>query len=419
MATVSIPARPVAAPKKPFDGYRWRWATLTPTEGLNEPPVFLGVLRVLAENEGKSPSAPEVTDGLRRVENDVRDRVSTGVRLPRSPERNLIRNSGQYWKALGLIESTRGNIRLTDFGRKVAGGDITKDEFAAVTVKTLSIPNRRIESDVGQWEAAHLEIKPLELILRILTLLRQTGGDKDAYVTPFELYSIVIPLAGTNPAIEVYVRAIMEYRSRALDLGNWPNCTPGSNDRRMAREFLLFLAHYGYLKRTDGDNETERYHLRKFFADTSTTLLELAADPIQLDQTIAAIREREATSFAQRERVMADIVSRPNQGRFRKNVLTAFQHKCLITGETVPNALVACHIMPVENNGSDTIGNGLCLRADIHGLFDAGDLRIDKEGRIQVSDVVRASPGYANLPSRITIPSFLDKSNIEWRWNYC
>jgi hypothetical protein len=96
---------PLAPPKKPFENYKWRWATLTPTEGLNLPPVYLGVLRVLYNHEGRSASSPSVRRDLRSVERDLRGIISSRVSLARKKtDRNLFRNSQQYWKALGLLQ---------------------------------------------------------------------------------------------------------------------------------------------------------------------------------------------------------------------------------------------------------------------------------------------------------------------------
>ena len=32
-------------PQKPFEGFKWQWACVTCTEGLNDPVVLLGVLQ--------------------------------------------------------------------------------------------------------------------------------------------------------------------------------------------------------------------------------------------------------------------------------------------------------------------------------------------------------------------------------------
>jgi len=44
-------------PTKPFPAYKWRWASFQPSEGLNDPSVFLGVLRVFRNFEGEPTSS--------------------------------------------------------------------------------------------------------------------------------------------------------------------------------------------------------------------------------------------------------------------------------------------------------------------------------------------------------------------------
>lgn len=103
-------------PKKPFSTYKWRWLSVAPTESLLEPPVLLGVLRVLSRHEGDAPSLSEIAEELRIVQQETR----TAVDLVRTPERNLIRNSGQYWKGTGLLRPERGAIHLTPLGNHIA-----------------------------------------------------------------------------------------------------------------------------------------------------------------------------------------------------------------------------------------------------------------------------------------------------------
>jgi predicted restriction endonuclease len=61
--------------------------------------------------------------------------------------------------------------------------------------------------------------------------------------------------------------------------------------------------------------------------------------------------------------------SRPNQARFRKDVLGAYG-RCVITNVTMPEVLEAAHIKPFRYNGGDTVANGFPMRMDIHLLFD-------------------------------------------------
>jgi hypothetical protein len=124
-------------PIKPFDTYKWRWLSVAPTESLLVPSVFLGVLRTLARHEGQAPSEPALAAELARVQAET----GSPVNLARSGERNLIRNSGQYWKGTGLLEPDRGEIHLTPIGRRVAEGKIAQTEFTALMIQQTVLPN--------------------------------------------------------------------------------------------------------------------------------------------------------------------------------------------------------------------------------------------------------------------------------------
>ena len=61
----------IQTPTIPFPNYKWRWAVYTPTESLNAPPVFLGILRVLADCENLRFRSDEVNEGLRIVQEET------------------------------------------------------------------------------------------------------------------------------------------------------------------------------------------------------------------------------------------------------------------------------------------------------------------------------------------------------------
>lgn len=99
-------------PKKPFEGYKWKWACNTCTEGLNDPIVLLGVLQRMRALEKKGLglkfSSDEFAAEMAALSNDVSDSVHVSL-ASRTGERNIMRNSKQYWEAVGLIPSdTRG-----------------------------------------------------------------------------------------------------------------------------------------------------------------------------------------------------------------------------------------------------------------------------------------------------------------------
>jgi hypothetical protein len=406
----------IKPPVKPFPNYKWRWAVLTPTESLNEPSVFLGVLRVFNHFQNHAPSSKEIMDGLAVVQAETNSTVD----LVRTQERNLIRNSGQYWKALGVLQETHGRIMVSPFGQLFATGKITQVEFATTVIKTLELPNRRIVEDTADWDAAGLRIKPLELVLDVLGNVSQRCGSNEAHISPFELVKIVIPLSGAKAPLTDLADAIIQHRRGQIDVSNWSDCAPNANDKRIAREFLLFLSNYGfcYMVQTEKGNQNEQYFLSSISREEVVELHQLQFINQELDQVARIIRETQIPANVERKRVSREVLERPYQNLFRKNILTAFNSTCIVTGVSIENVLEASHIIDVKYQGSDRVENGLCLRSDIHQLFDSRHLRLLPTGEIILSELASSKNNYSNLPRQIQIPDFINKDYLDWRVKY-
>lgn len=400
-------------PSLPFPSFKWRWASVAPTEGLNDPKVFLGVLRAFFKYEDSSPSCDGLLAELAKVKTDT----GTNIDLVRTKERNLIRNSGQYWKALGLLEDSVPNIHLSAFGRNVASSKITMAEFAATTIATLELPNAKIQDDYLDWVKSNIRFKPLELIIEILSKLNERGSIHK-YITKFELIRIIEPISIVSQNIDDFVDTILAYRTGHLSLVGWPDCAPKPNDHRMATEFLLFLTHYGYCTRVSaGDHWHDKFCLE--IVDNSaldsilTTIL-----PSDLTQAAIVVSKSGVPDFVERQRVLREVLNRPNQSKFRNSVLQYSHCECVVTGTQLDAALEAAHIVPVKEDGSDNTDNGFCMRSDIHTLFDNGHLRIAPTGSLHLSDSARSDPVYGLLPNGIVIPPYVRIENVQWRWNY-
>jgi hypothetical protein len=409
---------PVRIPRKPFDNYKWRWAEVTPSEGLNNPLRFLGVLRAIRAHEGLPKSTLAIRGDLERVERDTNLLTGEDVHLARVGTRNLFRNSDRYWKALGVMDAESRMLQLTRFGRMVADGEITQNEFAITVIRTLTLPNRNIEPNYDEWVRAGFEIKPLRLILNILRALYARRGVEAAFLTPFELRKIIIPLAGESVPIAEHVEAIELFRLNRLNSDAFPDCAPGANDRRMVREFLLFLSYYGFCTLIAGEtNEQDRFQASQTAIEEfgAITRLHEAQD---FDEVVESVRIDPVITDAERKRILVEILARPQQARFRRRVLNRFDSTCILTGERSGIVLEACHVIPVRHNGTDTISNGLCLRADIHILFDSKHIRFHPDGHVQYSDLVADSASYGALPERIDFPNFLSQESIRWRYEY-
>lgn len=409
-------------PKKPFANFKWKWACLQCTEGINDPVVLLGILFRLRKLEGKrlKYSSKEFSDELIALSNDVKD--SVGVDLAgRTGNRNIIRNSGQYWRALGLIPAgdRTGIIKLTKFGRRVADHDISQTEFSAITIQTFKLPNDQIQTQIEcrEWEAHSLILYPLRIILSIILKLKEKG---QPYISVEELTRIIIPLSGCHVQIEDYVNFILWYRNKEIDINNWPNCCEASNDFRIAREYLLFLSNYGYLLKKDsedGGRDAEEYYLNEIIEPEIKKILDTPITDLSLQRVLEEIRSTSIISEVERKRIQSIRINRPNQARFRADVISACQ-RCIITNVTMPEILEAAHIKPFKYKGEDSVANGFAMRTDIHTLFDTGHLRISVEGDIELSTRARMDYG-ASIPPHVNIPDFTNKDFLRWRWeNY-
>ena len=408
----------MAIPVKPFPSYKWRWLSWLPTEGLLRAPVFLGVLRALHKHQGYRYSSTSLRDGLHRVQIDT----GTDISLARNPDRNLFRNSGQYWRGTGLLASRVGVVQLTELGQGVATGDIPKDQFVALMVRNTVLPNPQTYSPVEleKWRKAGLRIKPFELILAVMDLLGKTFDVDQAFLTPQELISVVIPLAGQETT-EGIAESIHALRLGNLDVSSWPNCAPRSNDRRLAREFLLFLENFGVC-RTDGtsDRYRQRFLLDQVLSDdiqpnVSRSFLE---DDSLVDEEVAILNNSEIPKIIERRRVLSSRLERPTQSSFRKRVLAAAGGQCILTDETTHDVLEAAHIVPVEDGGIDAMGNGLCMRVDVHRLFDSGKVRIGASGTVALHKDLVTTASYSGLPQSVVFPLAVKVSNVAWRERY-
>lgn len=75
------------------------------------------------------------------------------------------------------------------------------------------------------------------------------------------------------------------------------------------------------------------------------------------------------------------------QGFFRSMVLTVYQGQCCISGNPIPELLIASHILPWSSHPQHRVNprNGLCLSRLHDGAFDQGLIAFDDEYRLILS----------------------------------
>ena len=107
-----------------------------------------------------------------------------------------------------------------------------------------------------------------------------------------------------------------------------------------------------------------------------------------------------------RRRELALIVCRQGQGRFRAELLDAYEGRCAITGYDVAATLEAAHITPYLGDLTNFVANGLLLRADLHTLFDLGLIAVDPSNMtLLVSSSLVGSRYYSLVGTTLRLPA--------------
>lgn len=102
-----------------------------------------------------------------------------------------------------------------------------------------------------------------------------------------------------------------------------------------------------------------------------------------------------------RRRQATIAVVREGQQEFRNQVLSNYYGICCISGSQITEVIEAAHISPYSGIHSNRLDNGLCLRVDIHRLFDKFLLSIDPETRkVKISQKIKTDPEYAHLDGK-------------------
>ena len=120
----------------------------------------------------------------------------------------------------------------------------------------------------------------------------------------------------------------------------------------------------------------------------------------ELEQETPPGGEGLGDDYDARLRVYRQIVARRGQPGFRAVLLEAYQGRCAITGCDAPPALEAAHLRSYRGPESNTVTNGLLLRADIHTLLDLRLLTPDPTTRTIVISKLLAGTQYEALSAR-------------------
>ncbi|MEN4751548.1 HNH endonuclease [Pseudomonas sp. Ps21-P2] len=122
-----------------------------------------------------------------------------------------------------------------------------------------------------------------------------------------------------------------------------------------------------------------------------------------------------------RTKVLASIVRRKGQSKFRSTLLRAYNYRCAVTGCEIEALLEAAHIVPYQGADTNVVSNGLLLRADIHTLFDLGLCWVDPTKLVvKLAEGLEGSEYEALRDQPISLPEdVFDRPNADaLRWHF-
>lgn len=146
-------------------------------------------------------------------------------------------------------------------------------------------------------------------------------------------------------------------------------------------------------------------HLKQQLESPALTPQQAVAAAEEQVQQEAEAEPLPADDYDARSRVIMRAVARRGQPKFRSKLMKAYSGRCAVTGYDAEAALEAAHLRPYRGPASNTLSNGLLLRADIHTLLDLGLLAIDPQTRMVAVSHLLAGTQYEYLSgARITEP---------------
>lgn len=250
---------------KPFDKFGWRWATTGIASYLNEPECLKAVLDALLINKSGALNQTEnfkdlietIATNKYRIEQQKTKKLSK--KSNPHDTKNIIENSANYWKNLGLLKTSGMNAEVSELGYKFATGKLSNSEFINYIINTYRIPSSIYEEDeIKDFEKYNIKFKPLKIIVDTLCFLERKSSD-EAYITENELDKIIVPLSIENNEnnIEIFAINLLNYRKNPTIYKDFPNCSNYTDNKgfRMLNEFLYFLQCFEVL---ESDNTSIR-----------------------------------------------------------------------------------------------------------------------------------------------------------------
>lgn len=211
--------------------------------------------------------------------------------------------------------------------------------------------------------------------------MRNSNWTKEEHILAFNLYC-KIPFTKINanyqPVKELAKILGRSDGSIAMKLANFARLDPVLKARNVSGLTQGAKGEEDVWNEFNGNWDELAWQSEQILAKYKNEPVEISADIIK-DDLPKEGKEREAV-----------IKQRVNQSFFRKTILASYNSTCCITGISIPEILVASHIIPWSNDRKNRMNpaNGLCLNALHDKAFDKGFLTITPDFIVRLSDIL-------------------------------
>ncbi len=209
--------------------------------------------------------------------------------------------------------------------------------------------------------------------------MAKNNWTKEETIVAFNVYC-EIPFKSSsksNPIVVKYANIIGRSPSALnMKIGNF-----GRLDPELKKQGIVGLSHGSKLEEEVWEEFNGNWEKLAF--NSEVLISKFAKKPIEEIFKIDLNTIKEGTD---REVI---IKQRVNQSFFRSAVLSSYYFKCAITGLSIPDFLVASHIIPWAKNISHRLNprNGICLNSIHDKAFDRGFITITPDYKIKISKV--------------------------------
>ncbi len=249
--------------------------------------------------------------------------------------------------------------------------------------------------------------------------MAKNNWSREELIVAFNLYckTPFTKINASNKAVKALAPVIGRSASAvALKLANFARLDPALQKRNISGMKHGSKGEVEVWNEFNGNWEELVWQSEKILAEFKNESLENTVEIFKKDLP-AEGKERE--SF---------VKTRVNQSFFRKTILASYDNHCCITGFSLPELLVASHIVPwaVDKDNRMNPCNGLCLNALHDKAFDKGLITITPEYTIKISKILTAKKsemGIFFIPydgRKITLPQkfYPSKEFIEYHNKY-